>query len=629
MAVDSLELKPRGSVALLDAAVRLCGRALGVWSIVLPAGAALTWALFEFVEALRLNRSTLWPATALAGAWLFRALAQGAACAHLEETVLGAGEPDAWRSWRVALYRLPSLLVVCAHNLVLNVVLLGATLGFGLLFLGAHTAGYAVALRGEGHPLGTYFTCARLLGPSRHAAGWLKVAGLTQLVVALNLHLGVNLALKAVTTLVAIDVTFAERFASLDNPVWIATLAAITFALFEPLRAASATLLLVDGRVRQEGLDLVAAVEQLPLRRRGKGAAAIGAALLLLGAPLARAEDDWKGVYYPGLERELADQPESSLAERLGSVGEECGLAEDSPTAARLPRLAALPQSEQASLSRFVSRVESLAYDAEDCEGALFELERGVALAEAALPDGDAASAREDAASILARPEFDRPGPEKPGGDAVKDDPATDEEPPGWLAKAWRDFWEALWKWLREGNERKPVQTSPSAPGFDLGLTNAVVVGAVILVLAVLAALLLRGLKRDGGAEVEAHVSGLNEVPIAEDPMSALARAPEGWAELADQLARQGQFRDAIRHLYLALLSRLHRDGAIDYDPAKSNWDYFRGFRGPREALPPFRELTSRFDFAWYGHVDVSAAAYSAFRALTQPLLASSEARHA
>lgn len=625
MAVDSLELKPRGSVALLDAAVRLCGRALGVWSIVLPAGAALTWALFELVEALRLNRPTFWPATALAGAWLFRAVAQGAACAHLEETVLGAGEPDAWRSWRVALYRLPSLLVVCAHNLVLNVVLLGATLGLGLLFLGAHTAGYAVALRGEGHPLGTYFTSARLLGPSRHAAGWLKVAGLTQLLVALNLHLGVNLAFKAITTLAAIDVTFADRFASLDNPVWLATLGAVTFALFEPLRAACATLLLVDGRVRQEGLDLVAAVEQLPLRRRSKGAAALGAALLvLLGAPPARAEDDWSGVYYPGLEGRLP--VESSLLERLQSVGDECGLAEDSPAAARLPRLAELPQSEQAALSRFVARVESLAYDAEDCEGALAELERGAALAEAALPDGDAAAAREDAAKILARPEFARPAPEAPAGEDARPD-APEEE--GWFAKWWRELWEAVFKWLREGNERKPVERAPAAPAFDLGLTNVVVVGAVILVLAVLAALLLRGLKRDGDSEVEAHVSGLSEAPLEQDPMSALARAPEGWAELADKLAREGQFREAIRHLYLALLSRLHRDGAIDYDPAKSNWDYFRGFRGPREALAPFRELTYRFDFAWYGRVDVSAAAYAAFRALTQPLLASQEARHA
>ena len=72
--------------------------------------------------------------------------------------------------------------------------------------------------------------------------------------------------------------------------------------------------------------------------------------------------------------------------------------------------------------------------------------------------------------------------------------------------------------------------------------------------------------------------------------MSALARAPESWAGLADVLAREGKFREAIRHLYLATLSRLHRDGAIDYDPAKSNWDYFRGFKGKGALLQDLAE---------------------------------------
>jgi Domain of unknown function (DUF4129) len=630
MAVDSLELKPRASVALLDAAVRLCGRALGVWSIVLPAGAALTWALFEFVEALRLNRPTLWPATALAAAWLFRALSQGAACHHLETTVLGAGEPDTWASWKAALYRTPSLLVVCAHNLVLNVVLLTVTLGFGLIFLGAHYAGYAVALRGEGSPLATYFTCARLLGPSRHSAGWLKVAGLSQLVVAFNLHLGTSLALKLVTTLVAIDVTFADRFASLDNPVWLATLAAITFALFEPLRAACATLLLVDGRVRQEGLDLVAAVEQLPLRRRKKPTAAIGAALLLvLAGGAARAQDDWKGVYFPGVEQLEQAQGKTSLTDRLRTVASECGLDEGSVVWSQLQSLGGLPQSEQAALTRFVVGVERRAWDEEDCEGALAELEAGLKLAVAAIPEGDAAEAREAAKAILARPEFDRPGPEQDAEAKQKEDEPP--EPKGWLAQWWDDFWESFWKWLRQGNERRaPIQTSPSAGGMDLGLTNVVVVGAIILVLVVLLALLLRGVKARGPGDAEAEVTGISEAALVSDPMSALARPPEGWAHLADELAKQGQFREAIRHLYLALLSRLHRDGAIDYDPAKSNWDYFRGFRGAREALGPFKELTLRFDFAWYGRLDVTPQAYTQFRTLTQPLLtAAGEARDA
>ncbi len=103
--------------------------------------------------------------------------------------------------------------------------------------------------------------------------------------------------------------------------------------------------------------------------------------------------------------------------------------------------------------------------------------------------------------------------------------------------------------------------------------------------------------------------------------MSALARPPEGWAHLADELAAQGEYREAVRSLYLALLSRLHREGAILYDSTLSNWDYLRDFKGRRDWLPPFRELTRRFDFAWYGNLPVGADGYHDFRALTQPLL--------
>jgi hypothetical protein len=86
-------------------------------------------------------------------------------------------------------------------------------------------------------------------------------------------------------------------------------------------------------------------------------------------------------------------------------------------------------------------------------------------------------------------------------------------------------------------------------------------------------------------------------------------------------MAARGNYREAVRCLYLALLSRLHRDGAITYDVTLSNWDYLRHFKGQREWLPPFRELTRRFDFAWYGNVPVGVEGYQDFRLLTEPML--------
>lgn len=45
-------------------------------------------------------------------------------------------------------------------------------------------------------------------------------------------------------------------------------------------------------------------------------------------------------------------------------------------------------------------------------------------------------------------------------------------------------------------------------------------------------------------------------------------------------------------------------------------------FGGRAEWKAPFRELTRRFDFAWYGNEPVGVDGYRAFRTLTEPLLA-------
>jgi hypothetical protein len=152
---------------------------------------------------------------------------------------------------------------------------------------------------------------------------------------------------------------------------------------------------------------------------------------------------------------------------------------------------------------------------------------------------------------------------------------------------------------------------------------NVVMVVALVLVAAVLLFILVRSLQR--GRRVEQapdEQQGLEAQPLEGDSMSALARPPETWAGLADELAARGEFREAIRHLYLALLSRLHRDGVIDYDPTRSNWEYLLAFKGTAPTKTAFRELTRRFDFAWYGNLGVDSLAYTMFRQLIAPILA-------
>jgi hypothetical protein len=434
---------------------------------------------------------------------------------------------------------------------------------------------------------------------------------LAQVLTFFNLHIASNVFLLVGRKLLAIDLTFAERFASLDNPPWLIFLAALTFTLFEPLKAATATLLLVDGRVRQEGLDLLAAVQQLPAR--GKARALPSAALVflcvLLGGTAARAEEP------PPL-------PGSQLRLRLADVAVQCEYA-DPDLNAGLEAAESLSDAERLKLQRLLLTVERLAEDSEDCEEANETLKQGLALAqetaalEQAAPDARAASAR--ARAILSRPEFTViPPADKQPADQEEMVPP---EPPGW----WKRFMDWLGKQLKKLFERDPEHVSPpiSFTGVSgASAANVLVVLVIGLVLAVLTAVLLRSLgRRQQEESAQLDVSTLDSTALAQDPMSALARPPEGWAHLADELAARGEYREAVRSLYLALLSRLHREGAILYDSTLSNWDYLRQFKGRREWLPPFRELTYRFDFAWYGHLPVGQDGYRDFRALTEPLL--------
>ncbi|NVJ24965.1 DUF4129 domain-containing protein [Myxococcus sp. AM011] len=622
MAVSALELRPRNAVALMDAALRLCARSTGVWALTLPGGAAVIAAMLYLAEAMRMGRSLALPTLALTLAWFVRGVCQGAACHHVQARLLeGQGEPSTWDSLKAALGRLPSLLVAVGYLFCFNGLVLTLTLGIGFLMFSAQAVGYAAVMQGQGSVLRLYGQSSRLLGPARGTATMVRLLMGAQVLVFFNLHIAFNFLLMMARKLVGVDLTFAERFASLDNVPWLLFLAAATFALFEPVRAATATLLLVDGRVRQEGLDLMASVQQLPTRDSGRllgprSAAVLVVALalgLLVGTP-ARAQEDTEPRPPVTSGREAA--------KRLGQVSESCEGGEPSEDP-RFERLGSLSAGERGKLDRLVRAVERQAYDDEDCASALATLERGLAQATGtveaqAQADARVASAR--ARDILARPEF-AVAPPKEAAETPEETPPP--EPPGW----WRRFIDKLSEWLKEFFKRdeapEPISTVP--PVISGGaVANALVVVLVGLTVVVLAIVLVRALRksqpkaRADGLEV----STLDAATLAGDPAHALSRPPEGWAQLADELAARGEYREAVRSLYLALLSRLHRDGAILYDVTLSNWDYLRQFKGRSEWKPRFRELTLRFDFAWYGNTPVGQSGYQEFRTLTAPMLA-------
>jgi hypothetical protein len=92
----------------------------------------------------------------------------------------------------------------------------------------------------------------------------------------------------------------------------------------------------------------------------------------------------------------------------------------------------------------------------------------------------------------------------------------------------------------------------------------------------------------------------------------------------AEELARGGNFLEAVRYLYLAVLSLLHRQRLLRYEPTRTNGEYVQQVRLAPEAPPelhvPFQQLTALFELKWYGERDCPAGDYEACRALAEEI---------
>jgi hypothetical protein len=95
------------------------------------------------------------------------------------------------------------------------------------------------------------------------------------------------------------------------------------------------------------------------------------------------------------------------------------------------------------------------------------------------------------------------------------------------------------------------------------------------------------------------------------------------WQQ-ADELARQGNFLEGLRRLYLAVLALLHRARLIRYEKTRTNGEYIRQARLAPEAPPelhtPFGEMTRRFDQKWYGDRACDESEYGLCRRLAEQL---------
>ncbi len=180
-----------------------------------------------------------------------------------------------------------------------------------------------------------------------------------------------------------------------------------------------------------------------------------------------------------------------------------------------------------------------------------------------------------------------------------------------------RDALRRLSLWLSEkGREqsREPVGAERTSLGIPLPGATVFIVLALVLLLAVGAYLVVTRRSREPLLADMPDGLGLTE----------MERAPDAILGDAGVLAGRGDYRGALRALYLATLVALDRSGAIRFDPALTNWQYIRQMPRGQERSG-FSEFTRLFDYKWYGEEPTTESDYRTCRQLADQICRVSE----
>jgi hypothetical protein len=99
-----------------------------------------------------------------------------------------------------------------------------------------------------------------------------------------------------------------------------------------------------------------------------------------------------------------------------------------------------------------------------------------------------------------------------------------------------------------------------------------------------------------------------------DEPMRTL----DEWLEQADQLEREGRYREAVRCLYLACLLKFDEADVARFIRTQTNWEHLARIK-KSPTLPPdiqFEQPTRDFDHIWYGYRVKGASDVAQFRSV-------------
>jgi len=86
-----------------------------------------------------------------------------------------------------------------------------------------------------------------------------------------------------------------------------------------------------------------------------------------------------------------------------------------------------------------------------------------------------------------------------------------------------------------------------------------------------------------------------------------------GAMQRAQTLSSQGDYRNAVRYLYLSSLLILDEQGLLRYDRSRTNREYLRSIASKPQLASPLRDVIDVFDRVWYGFEAVDDETYRSY----------------
>jgi len=176
-------------------------------------------------------------------------------------------------------------------------------------------------------------------------------------------------------------------------------------------------------------------------------------------------------------------------------------------------------------------------------------------------------------------------------------------EKPGesWMSRAGKwisERWNSIAEWFR-----KIFGFSSGVGSGSATIMPYVLVVGLILLLAYGIAYAMKNYSGERGVGQKKP-----KVDTILEPEETAAAEPDAWIDAAKRHAASGDYRRAYRAVFIAILIRMDRIGALKFERSKTNGDYVRTLRDRPALLLFLRPLANDFDARWYGHIQATEA---------------------